>query len=148
MFLIVAIGMEDKIYLTTAELIKELKLSRATIYRMISEGMPYIQLGREKQFNLEEVRAWLKNRQRGIGDLIPGKTMNNDTLARTFKCSTQGGMSRSNTIHTLVIISDHYNVKNVYKDKWVYDTLYYTCMGLTDHQVIEGNQNNTLYESN
>ncbi|TCI75907.1 helix-turn-helix domain-containing protein [Exiguobacterium sp. SH0S1] len=140
--------MDKDSYLTTPELIEELKLSRSTIYRMVREGMPYIQFGRDKHFNLEEVKAWVETRQRGVGALSPGTVMNNDTLAMTFKCSTQGGMRRSNTTHTLVVISDHSNLKNVYEDKWMNDILYYTGMGLTGDQVLEGNQNKTLYESN
>ena len=139
--------MQENSYLSTAELIEELRISRATIYRMIREGMPHIQFGRDKQFNLAEVKAWVETRQRGVGALTPGTDMDNNTLALTFKCSTQGGMRRSNTTHTLVVISDRSNLKNVYDDNWLNNILYYTGMGLTGDQVLEGNQNKTLYES-
>ena len=46
--------------ITLQELIKELKLSRQTIYRLIKDGMPNIRIGRVYRFNLAEVKAWLK----------------------------------------------------------------------------------------
>lgn len=56
-----------------------------------------------------------------------------------------GGMRRSTTTGTLVIISDH--TKGLYDDKWYGDELHYTGMGKNGDQIITGNQNKTLAES-
>ncbi|NMA04739.1 MAG: HNH endonuclease [Acholeplasmataceae bacterium] len=57
-----------------------------------------------------------------------------------------GGMRRSKTTNTLVIISDH--TKGLYEDKWFGDTLHYTGMGKKGDQDINVSQNRTLNESN
>lgn len=49
-----------------------------------------------------------------------------------------GGMRRSTTTGTLVIISDH--TKGLYDDKWYGDELHYTGMGKNGDQIITGNQ--------
>ena len=77
-----------------------------------------------------------------ISDLKIGMEINNDSLAEIFKCSTQGGMRKSNTHNTLTIISNH--VKSVYDDRWVKNILHYTGMGLTGNQRLDFNQNKTL----
>lgn len=74
-----------------------------------------------------------------------GQTINNNQIAEIFKCSTQGGMRRSHTTKTLVIISDH---TKLYEDKWIGKTFYYTGMGKKGHQSLTFAQNKTLAESN
>lgn len=74
-----------------------------------------------------------------------GEKIDNEDLHDIFKCSTQGGMRRSHTTNTLVIISDH--TSDFYHDIWKGDVLHYTGMGKTGDQVLTGNQNGTLYNS-
>jgi|TARA_B100001971_G_scaffold211472_1_gene239235 5-methylcytosine-specific restriction protein A len=85
----------------------------------------------------------------GILDLksrfVPGTKINNDTLCDIFKCSSQGGMRKSNTTNTLVIISNH--VKSIYDDRWIGDQFHYTGMGLEGDQRIDFSQNRTLSQS-
>ncbi|MBO8138349.1 MAG: HNH endonuclease [Desulfotomaculum sp.] len=78
--------------------------------------------------------------------LKPGDTITNEQLAKTFKCSKQGGMRRSLRTNTLVIISDH--SRSIYEDKWEGDIFYYTGMGLRGHQDLNYAQNKTLSQSN
>lgn len=75
-----------------------------------------------------------------IGDILT-----NDTLRSIFKCGNMGGMRLSKTTKTLVIISDM--TKGFYHDKWIDGVLLYTGMGKYGDQVLKGNQNRTLYES-
>lgn len=75
-----------------------------------------------------------------------GQKITNQELCDKFKCGNMGGMRRSKTTGTLVIISDY--TKPLYADKWTDGILYYTGMGKKGDQVLEGNQNKTLYESN
>lgn len=74
-----------------------------------------------------------------------GEVINNDTLCRIFHCSPQGGMRKSNTTNTLVIIANY--VKGIYHDKWIGGVLHYTGMGLNGDQNIDYMQNYTLYHA-
>lgn len=74
-----------------------------------------------------------------------GETVTNDEIIKTFKVAQMGGMHRSKTTETLVIISDH--TKGLYDDKWYGDELHYTGMGTKGDQDINWSQNKTLAES-
>ncbi len=78
--------------------------------------------------------------------LQAGDVVTNQQLCEIFKCGNSGGMRRTRRFNTLVIISDH--TKGIYSDQWINKILYYTGMGKTGDQVLNGNQNITLYESN
>lgn len=75
-----------------------------------------------------------------------GEVLSNDEIRKAYKVGMQGGMRKSNTYNCLVIISDH--TKGLYDDKWHDDELHYTGMGTQGDQVLQGNQNGTLYNSN
>ena len=75
-----------------------------------------------------------------------GSVITNQQIQKEFQCGNMGGMRRSHATNTLVIISDH--TKSLYDDKWFDNVLHYTGMGKTGDQVLEGNQNRTLAESN
>ena len=74
-----------------------------------------------------------------------GQIVSNEDLYTAFVCGNMGGMRKSNTTKTLVLICDH--TKGLYDDMWHGDTLHYTGMGKVGDQVLQGNQNKTLYES-
>ena len=76
-----------------------------------------------------------------VGDIV-----SNAVMTEAFKIGNMGGMRRSKTTGTLVLISD--NTKGLYNDKWNNGILHYTGMGLLGDQVLVGNQNKTLAESN
>jgi len=71
-----------------------------------------------------------------------GQIINNDKLCDIFKCSPQGGMRKSNTTETLVIVANY--VRGIYHDKWIGGVLHYTGMGLHGDQSIYEKQNYTL----
>lgn len=74
-----------------------------------------------------------------------GTVISNAKLAETFKVGNMGGMRRSKTTNTLVLICD--NTKGLYHDQWHNGQLLYTGMGKIGDQVLVGNQNKTLAES-
>jgi len=75
-----------------------------------------------------------------------GEILTNKELCEIFKCSPQGGMRKSNTTNTLVLISDQ--VDSLYEDEWMNNVLHYTGMGQHGDQDINKSQNKTLLESN
>lgn len=74
-----------------------------------------------------------------------GEVVQNSDIVNEFKCGNMGGMRRSRTTNTLVIISDH--TKGLYDDKWYGNVLHYTGMGKSGDQNINFMQNRTLAES-
>lgn len=77
--------------------------------------------------------------------LKPGDIIDNNELRNIFSVGTQGGMRRSHSTNTLVIISDH--TKAIYEDRWIGDIFHYTGMGLSGDQRLDFMQNKTLAES-
>lgn len=71
-----------------------------------------------------------------------GQVINNEELCQIFKCSSQGGMRRSITTGTLVLIANYVN--GIYHDRWIGGVLHYTGMGLNGDQDIDYSQNHTL----
>jgi len=86
-----------------------------------------------------------------IGDALiePDQTFSNDGLARTFGCSTRGGMRRSLRTNTLLLITHVSRDRETqpYSDVWIGDTLMYTGMGLYGDQSLTHSQNATLAKS-
>lgn len=71
-----------------------------------------------------------------------GQILKNSDIVETFKCGNMGGMRRSRTTNTLIIVSDY--TKGIYHDKWIGGVLHYTGMGKTGDQDINWAQNATL----
>ena len=76
--------------------------------------------------------------------LNPSDVIDNARLCEVFQCSTQGGMRRSLSTDSLVLVSNH--VRSIYQDRWLDNILHYTGMGLTGDQTLRS-QNRTLSES-
>lgn len=68
--------------------------------------------------------------------------LKNADIVEKFKCGNMGGMRRSKTTDTLVIVSDY--TKGIYHDKWIGGVLHYTGMGKNGDQDINWAQNATL----
>ena len=77
--------------------------------------------------------------------LRPGDVIDNAKLVEIFKCSSQGGMRKSNTKNALVLVSNH--TKSLYDDIWIDVTFHYTGMGTLGDQSLTFMQNKTLKES-
>ena len=71
-----------------------------------------------------------------------GQILKNSDIVDTFKYGNMGGMRRSKTTNTLVLISDY--TKGIYHDKWIGGVLHYTGMGKNGDQDINWAQNATL----
>ena len=71
-----------------------------------------------------------------------GQILKNADVVDIFKCGNMGGMRRSKTTNTLVIVSDY--TKGIYHDKWIGGVLHYTGMGKNGDQDINWSQNATL----
>lgn len=74
-----------------------------------------------------------------------GQVVSNNDIVSEFKVGNMGGMRRSLTTGTLVIIADH--TKALYDDKYYNQEIHYTGMGKYGDQVLKS-QNKTLAESN
>lgn len=74
-----------------------------------------------------------------------GAVVSNAVMTEAFKVGNMGGMRRSKTTGTLVLISD--NTKGLYSDKWNKGILHYTGMGKIGDQSLDKAQNKTLAES-
>ncbi|MCK1158605.1 hypothetical protein MX000_00225 [Streptococcus uberis] len=81
-----------------------------------------------------------------INDFIVNEVYTNDQLEQAFKHSKMSGMRYSTTTNTLVLISKNTKT-NLYKDKWIDNTLHYTGMGKNGDQLLTS-QNRRLANSN
>lgn len=70
------------------------------------------------------------------------QVLKNSDIVAIFKCGNMGGMRRSKTTNTLVIVSDY--TKGLYHDKWIGGVLHYIGMGKSGDQDIHWAQNATL----
>ena len=65
---------------------------------------------------------------------VVGSTITHPEICTAFQCGNMGGMRRSKTTNTLVIVSDY--TKGIYHDKWIGGVLHYTGMGKNGDQDI------------
>lgn len=135
--------------ITTKEILKTTGISRATLYRLIDEGLPYTSVGtRKKMFDPDQVREFIQNRRNDIEkELTVGQEYSNDEIVKIFKCGNMGGMRKSNTKNALVLISFHDKTDRLYEDYWRDGVLYYTGTGQIGDQDLENPPNKTLAES-
>ncbi|MGG0762621.1 hypothetical protein [Bacillus paramycoides] len=138
--------MEQKKVVNQKELMKYFNIAKDSLLAMEKEGLPFKRIGtREKEYDIELVKEWLQIMREEIHLMVIGQEYDNKEISRVYKYGNMGGMRRSKTKNTLVLFSDH--TKGIYDDRWDKDILYYTGMGQEGDQVLEGNQNKTLYES-
>ena len=71
-----------------------------------------------------------------------GQILKNKDIVEIFKCGNMGGMRRSKTTNTLVLISDY--TKGLYHNKWIGGVLHYTGMGKSGDQDVNWAQNAAL----
>lgn len=136
--------------LTVREVLKETGIARATLYRMIDEGLPFETIGTNRKiFELDKVTAFIAMRKNVVAnEIVVGDEYSNEDISRIFKCSTQGGMRRSHSTLALVLTSHHDDPNNAYVDYWQDNVFYYTGMGMEGDQDLNYAQNRTLAESN
>ncbi|MGG5763419.1 MULTISPECIES: HNH endonuclease [Bacillus cereus group] len=138
--------MEQKKIVNQIELMDYFNIAKDSLLAMEKEGLPFKRIGtRAKEYDIELVKEWLQIMREEIHSMVIGQEYDNKEISRVYKCGNMGGMRRSKKTNTLVLFSDH--TKGIYDDRWDKDILYYTGMGQEGDQVLEGNQNKTLYES-
>ena len=140
--------MNEKL-LTQKDVIEIVGISRTTLFRLIKEGLPYIETTTGKKlFREDDVREFVQTRKQNLADeLVIGKEYNNTDIVEMFKVGTMGAMRRSHSRNALVLISYHDGNDRVYNDYWKDDVLYFTGCGQLGNQELSG-QNKTLAESN
>ncbi|MED0983009.1 HNH endonuclease signature motif containing protein [Bacillus paramycoides] len=125
------------------ELMEYFKIPRMTLRAMEKNGLPVA--GRD-EYELEKVKDFFSDIEARINvNFKPGGFYTNQQVMDIFKCDNNQGMRRSHATNSLVLFTKV--DKDLYKDCWNGDTLYYTGMGKKGDQTLEGNQNKTLYES-
>ena len=132
-------------YTTVKETTEKLNISRATLYRLIDEGLPYYSTGtRKKLFNVGEVKEFIEKRRTDtIKKPEAGEEYSNDDIVNMFRCSKTGRMRHSNTMNVLVLISYNDSEDGYWRD----DILYYKGQGDDEGQNFESAKNKLLYES-
>lgn len=136
--------------LTIGEVLREFNISRATLYRMIDEGLPYMEMGtRKRVFDGAVVADFIERRKNSImSQLVIGNEYTNEEISEMFKCNKQRGMKKSNTANALILMAKH-EPDNSYDDYWDKDgVFYYSGMGVKGNQELDFYENKTLNESN
>ena len=49
-------------YLSTAELMKHLSISRSTVNRLVARGLPHIWVGSVRRFSVKQIAEWFGER--------------------------------------------------------------------------------------
>ena len=134
---------------TQSEITKALGISRTTLFRLVSEGLPHSETPNGKKlFDEDEVRQFILDRKNNIAkELVVGNDYTNYDIVRIFNVGNMGGMRRSHSKNALVLISFQDGSSGLYNDYWKNDILFYTGQGMAGEQKLEG-QNKTLAESN
>ena len=71
-------------YLTVKQLSAALNVSRATVYRLINEGLPSVRIGHARRFLWSAVEAWCEDQEApSDGVLLPGQ----------YRCNECGGVN-------------------------------------------------------
>ena len=141
-------SMEEKL-LTQKDVTDVIGISRTTLFRLVKEGLPYVETATGKKlFREEEVRSFVQTRKQNLADeLVIGKEYSNADIVDMFKVGNLGAMRRSHSKNALVLISYHDGNDRIYNDYWKDDVLYFTGHGQFGNQELKG-QNKTLAESN
>ena len=131
--------------LSVNEVTDKFNISRATLYRMIDEGLPYITVGsRKKVFDADTVEAFIENRRNAVvSKLVLGQEYSNVEISEIFNANLQRGMKKSNTANALVLLAKH-ETDNLYDDYWDENGIfYYTGMGFEGDQELDFYENKT-----
>ena len=135
--------------LTQKDVTEIIGISRTTLFRLVKEGLPYIETTTGKKlFREEDVRSFVEIRKQNLAEeLVIGKEYSNDDIVDIFKVGKLGVMRRSHSKNALVLILCHDSNDRNYNHYWRNDVLYYTGHEMLGNQELSG-QNKTLAESN
>ncbi|MBS6006897.1 MAG: HNH endonuclease [Clostridium baratii] len=131
---------------TENQILDELKISKDRLRKFKEKGLvKTISKNNICLYNKEEVSRAKEETDNLYKELVIGESYSNNKIQTLLGCSGQGGMRRSHLLNILVLFDDH--SKSLYENEWVDNILHYTGMGTKGDQVLEGNQNKTLYNS-
>lgn len=135
--------------LTQKEVTEVIGISRTTLFRLVKEGLSYIETPTGKKlFREEDVRSYVQTRRQNLNEeLVIGKQYSNTDIVEIFKVGNMGAMRRSHSRNLLVLISCHDDGDRIYNDYWKDDVLYFTGSGRLGNQELTG-MNKVLAESN
>ena len=72
-------------------------MSRATIYRLINEGLPSVRMGHARRFLWRAVEAWLEGQEGPTTDADRGQSLQQPDdvlLPGQYRCHACGGVNR------------------------------------------------------
>ena len=101
--------------MTTKELLKEIGMSRTTLYRYLHEGMPYISHSpnqRKRLYVLEDVKQFIKSRKNPI-DLVEGQVYTNEQVQNAMRVEWYGDVRKSHTKNAIMIVSHAENPESM-----------------------------------
>lgn len=84
-------------YLTVNQLSAKLNLSRATIYRLMDQGLPSVKVGNARRFPLSAVEVWLESQEVPTSDASRGQPLSQPEgvlLPGHYRCNNCGGVNR------------------------------------------------------
>lgn len=133
---------------TMKALPKATGISRASLYRLIDEGLPYTTVGAKRMYDPTQVMEFVANRKSKLEQpLTVGQAYTNQEIVELFRVRSTGGIRKSNTKHSLVLLSYHIGSNRVHHDYWRDGTLYFTGEGLEGDQRIDRGVNRALAQS-
>ena len=84
-------------YLTVKELQTKLKVSRATLYRLMAKGLPSVNVGHARRFLLRAVEAWFEGQEGPTMEAGRGQSLQQPDgvlLPGQYRCNECGGVNR------------------------------------------------------
>lgn len=84
--------MSTEHYLTVTEVREKLKVSRATLYRLLAKGLPSFKLGNTRRFSWQAVETWLESQEAPRGQ--PLSHPEGVLLPGHYRCHDCGGVNR------------------------------------------------------
>lgn len=134
--------------LTVKELTEQADISRATLYRYLEEGLPYVTVGaNKKMFVLEDVEKFIQKRKCSTISFEEGKAYSNEEISEGLRVGKKGAIRVSNSKNVLALISQSFMEESCLQNYWDGDVLYYYGEGEKGDQNLSSGGNKALLES-
>ena len=134
--------------LTVKELTERVDISRATLYRYLEEGLPYVTVGaNKKMFVLEDVEDFIQKRKNSTASFVEGKEYTAEEISKCLRVGMHGAVRVSNSKNVLVLISCYFTEESCLQNYWDGDVLYFYGEGKEGDQDLTSSGNKALLES-
>lgn len=132
-----------------AELVKATGVSRSTLNRLRLEGMPYVKGAGQRKYVLEEVKAFIaeRNIKRDIF-IAEGGLYDETDIISYYRIGTTGKIRKSNTQNAVVLFSDAENPYAEYSDMDYFDddeNLHFIRTGRSGDKHLSQNHHNRIH---